>query len=297
MPLPDQIPEFAGSYPAHRPLARLAEIEIDLGDPRRDYEGVRPQSGGEKGACQILVDHGGDAFVPGTSPDYRDSAAARAYDDLALVHEGSNARELQYLEGLRRGHDPAPSPPRVLLHRPAAPGLQAGCDSGRVEGSHRLGGVAEAGVGRIHLDLGDEAGDRDVLAPLLEHVAQDLLQEVSEVSLRGCDIHVHPVRRHRGACHLVPDQLEADLRTVPVRDHDAAEEPRKGRDLFADLAGEVMRIQVAAPRGRVDHGVAADGYNDCPGGSFTHQPTAFPPFRPNRSRPSAPTTMAASATL
>src|SRR3972149_1718849 len=92
-------------------------------------------------------------------------------------------------------------------------------------------------------------------------VEQRLAEDVADTTLRIGHAHLQGERRHRGG---VPDQLrpqedEADLRPVAVRQHDAPAFLDERGDVARRLAGVLVLLLDRALLAVEDEGVAADG--------------------------------------
>ncbi len=213
----------------------------------------------EQLAREVLVDHCLDADErtgPVRQVGGRDSAAAGADDDRALLQEPDDRIQLEDPLGLRRCDDPAPRV-TVLLEDPAALRGVPLCGDVVIARADELGGVVERRIVGVDLDHGEQRRDRllereQVAEFLLDHVADHSLgprtQNVERIGVSGV------VRRGL-------ERQEADLRPVPVREHQLVLECQ-GRQLLRCHA-HVGALGLRGHRVRsLEQGVAAQCHDD-----------------------------------
>ena len=222
---------------------------------RGRYVGRQEQQVGVHVTCQqrarvVLVDDGLDAreLMPGPVHG-GDAAAARADHDAAALEHPLDRAILEDPQRLRRRHDAAqvaavgPEHPTALGHELV--GLRRG-----VERADRLRRVAERGIGGIDLDHREQRRER-----LLgrQPVAELLLDQVADHPLRLRAQHVERRVRHLFVSRLL-EREQADLRAVPVRDHEVVVlgDGREPIARDADVRTLVLdRHGLAAPKQRV----------------------------------------------
>src|SRR5438128_809147 len=102
------------------PLVRLAEIQGDLGDVRRDHEVLPSDRFRQDGGREVLVDHRLDADQLAILADDRDPTATRRDHDasLAVADERADDVLLDDVHRPRRWHDSPPAAPLVVHHLP-----------------------------------------------------------------------------------------------------------------------------------------------------------------------------------
>jgi hypothetical protein len=147
--------------------------------------------------------------------DDRNAAASDGHRHRWAVHEHANALELDDLERLRGGYDPAPTPAGILGQRPVSLALELRGLLLAVEGANRLRRILEGRVvlvynharheyDRFTADRGGQLG-RDQSADL------------------GLGLRDRKVERERGrlrARQRMPQKLVPNLRPIPVGQHD-----------------------------------------------------------------------------
>src|SRR2546427_4327011 len=103
------------------PLARLAEIQSDLGHVRRDHEVLPSDRFREDRSREVLVDHRLDADQLAIFADHRDAATTRRdhHASLAVADQRADDILLDDIHGPRGRHNPPPAPALVVHHLPA----------------------------------------------------------------------------------------------------------------------------------------------------------------------------------
>ncbi len=215
--------------------AEAAVDPVHLGD---DEELRRVEPRGQECRGEILVDHRVHAVMAVLPGDDRDAAAADRADRRAGGDEGVDALELEDLERLRRGDDPAPAAARVLLQHPAAVLFELLRLLLVVERPDGLGRVLEGGIVLGHADAGEEDGDGTVGD--LRQLGRDERADLG-LGLRDRDVERQLRRLLRG--ELLAQQLVSDLRPVSVRDHDGPgpQDRLEGRERVGEVGALLGR--------------------------------------------------------
>src|SRR5580765_2099161 len=121
----------------------LLPVGAEVGEDGRhlgeDHETLRAERPGEQRGSAVLVDHGVDAREVLPAAGGGDAAAAAGDDDRPRGEQRPDRLQLDHLERLRRGHDPAPAAACVVDDLPAAVALQAARLLFVVERPDRLG--------------------------------------------------------------------------------------------------------------------------------------------------------------
>ena len=231
-------------------LVGAAEAPVDgrhLGEDEQPpgAEGAREQ---RRGA--VLVDHRIDAGEPPAPADNGNPASAARDDDGAVVGQRPDLLELHHLERRRRRNDAPIAAVCVGDHRPAALALQLLALLTRIEGTDRLCRPVECWIVRCDAHVRQHACSRT------RRCGSKLgRNQRSDLGLCLRDREPQRQRRRLLGSPLLPKQLVADLRTVPVRDDETrlVEERRERRDrapqvreLLPNLAEGSMRPKVEA---------------------------------------------------
>ena len=248
--------------PVQEALVRLPEMNGHPLDPRRQDQERDPQAVRQQRRGQVLVDHRLDALVAGL-PRLHDgdpAAAGRDHHESA-GDEGPDLLRLHDPQRMGRGDDAPIAAARVLDHLPALV-LTLGVGLFRaVGGADRLGGLAEGRIVAVDHHVGQDAGHCVAQAAPAELVEERVAQDVADAALRVGDTHVErEARDPRGLPdQLGPQQDEADLRAIPVCDHD----PPPVCDERGDVAGRLGGVRELLGDGALlpveDEGVPADG--------------------------------------
>src|SRR6266581_2677409 len=202
-------------------LRRLAEIQRDLRDVRRDREMLPSERPREDRGREVLVDHRLDADEARAPPDDGDAASTCGDHDAAVAvpDEPRDDVLLDDVQGMRRRHDAPPPAPLVEHHLPAFRALHDDLVLPGVVRPDRLRRIRERRVVGVDEDLRDDARDVTFDASVGELVPERLREQVPDLrlALRAADIEGH--RGHEMAGLLVLHEDVADLGPIAVR-HD-----------------------------------------------------------------------------
>ena len=201
-------------------LRFLPVILINLFHAGQDDELIRLQVAGQLSGDAVLLDHGGSALQSMLLRDNGDPAASAGDDHLICVRQRADGIDLQNINGLGRGHDPAEALSRFFHNIVPLFLFGLGILSRHVTADD-LGGLIKGLVVGIHRHLRQDRADRLGNTPAQQLRAQGILDIISHIALAhgAADAHgsgrvvdVDPTKlRHRLVDH-------ADLRPVAVRD-------------------------------------------------------------------------------
>ncbi len=115
--------------------------------------------------------------------EYRNSAAACRNHDMAGIYEVTDRTDLHDLLRLRAGHNAAPAAAGILDDLVISLFYKSVCLFLRQKGTDRFCRVFKSRIRRIDLNLRKAA--RDILenAPVVELLAQQILQIVADIAL------------------------------------------------------------------------------------------------------------------
>jgi len=188
----------------NRLLIRLPEVHINFRYRCGYYVSISFQPCGEKRAYMIFVDNRGNSSYLVSLTYYRDPPAACADNDLAGIDKGSYSLKLKYSPGFGRWHNTSPSPPGVLCHEPAEFIFDFTGFFFTVERTDGFRWILKGRVVRGHKNLCNESGYRDINTALLQNIAKNLLQNVTDVTLRCRNVQIHTIRGNTGGSQGIP---------------------------------------------------------------------------------------------
>ncbi|MCY1430784.1 hypothetical protein D9M71_467390 [compost metagenome] len=197
-------------------LSGFAPVDISGIDVGGNDQDVRIQFLGQQCGAEVLVDHRLDAaeFLAGLVIHGRDAASARADDHGAFLQQPFHRTDLEDPLRSRTGDN---APELVAIWRDM-PAFFLGQGFGflfRVDRADGLGRVLEGRVLRVHFDLGEDGGERDLEG---QQVAHFLLDHVADHAFGFGAEHVQRI----GGDLVIGGALQgqqANLRAVAVGDH------------------------------------------------------------------------------
>jgi hypothetical protein len=242
-----------------RPLRRLAVVHVHAVRVGRDDEAVHPEPAGEECRDTVLVDDRLDAPEAVRRSDDRNASAARRHDQDTVVEQRTDDRLLDHLNRIGRRHDAPIAPRRVLDHLPPVQTRPLLGVAARVERADRLGRVPHGRVVGRHDHLREHRCHLHPKARGLQCVVERLLQQVADLALGRRVAHVQRLTVHLVRRALRAQQRGADLRAVPVRDHQADPVLDEPDDCGSRPAGVGQLLGNRPLLAGADQRVASDG--------------------------------------
>ena len=249
-----------------RPLVGAAVSAVNELDVGHDDQPFGLQVGRQQRGRQVLVDHGRDAVERAVgSGRHRNPSSSSGYHGDAVVDQRRDSSCLDDLDGFgRRNYASPPAAVGLLDQRPAAR-LQAEHLRRRDHLADGLRRLRERRIRFVDERLGDQCRHDGRHVGGMEAVRQRLLQHVSHAPLGVRDADVEGQRRKMPVIvsELAAQEVVADLRAVPVRDHDA---PLAARDQRRQQSGRLGGAREVGLDGvvalRMLKGVPAESDND-----------------------------------